>query len=955
MAIVLAAASGLTVSVRPALSAASGAQSPMVAESAMSPVVMGEPQHPLMAAIDAAAADMPNPERARRSLLWRMAIAPHCYADNMTAEQLEEVVRRTWLWPAASVPPEGFEAGGPVINRFYTDSQVWTGDLSTGSSGLALRAHLTYSFPADGTTWGLSTVLPTQPNQLNAKLTTSFGSLDRGREYIRAGLAAWRRSAGLTYTEVADDDSAQSSLSARSALRGDIRIGGYNFAASPNGTLAYNAFPTNIGVSSAGGGDMVLNSSYFLGSNFTNATADFVYFRNTIAHEHGHGLGFIHSVPCNGTKIMEPTISITPRPLMLDEVRAAGRNYGDRYSGNHALVNAFDLGNLTTPAVRSVILRELSTNVSNLNLTDEDFFKFTIDTAQTVVVSIAPTGDTSTQGQQSGSGCSGTTSMVNALACGNLNLQVLTSGGVVIATAPAQPIGSGENVSLASLAAGTYVVFVKNSSSEATAGPNQYVQTYDMTIRVGSSFARPDPIAGLHKRVQAGQAAFFNGSVNSRVTESGASIPITGYDWDLDGNGTFETVATAQPTTTYVSNGVFPVTLRVTDTNGMSATDTINVTVFGATTAVASVSPSSAPVGTTAPITIFGANLRSVTSASQVTVSGTGVSVTGTPLPNQLGTQVSGLSLVIAPGAAQTVRDISITNSDGQGSSGTGVGVFTVGSPPPPPANDECAAPVSWGNSLSPRPFNNTSGTTGTPQSFPSTGCPASGPIANDVWYVWTSPTRGSLSVTTDSASQGFSSRVAMYRTAGCPPVAGNMLRCEDFGGSFSVPVLTGSVYLFQVGSTTAGQTGAANVLFTLTPTAGACCAPAGCSPIDEGACQSIGGEWTFQGTCATIDCPDPTGACCEGTTCTQLIEADCLAIPSAQFRGLGVACGTTGNPVACCPANINGSDGVGVQDLFDFLAAWFAQTPVGDFNKDLSVTLQDLFDYLFAYFQGCP
>lgn len=908
-----------------------------------------------MRAVDSFAERMPNPERARRSLLWRLAVGPHCYADNLSPDELEALLRHTWLWPAAMVPPEGFEAGGPMVNRFYSDSQVWTGSAGIGPPGLAVRAELTYSFPPDGTQWGLSVVLPTQPNQLNARLTTAFGSLDKGREYIRAGLAAWRRSAGITYTEVADDGSAQSNSTTRDPGRGDIRIGGYNFAASPNGTLAYNAFPTNIGVSSAGGGDMVLNTSYFLPSNFINATADYVYLRNTVAHEHGHGLGYLHSVPCNGTKIMEPTITMTPRPLMLDEIRAAGRNYGDRYAGNHALSNAVDLGNLTTPSVRSVILRELSTNVSNLNLTDEDFFKFTIDTPQTVVVSIDPTGDIANQGQQSGTGCTGTTNSINSLACGNLNLQVLSSAGALLATAPAQPIGSGESVTLNNLSPGTYVVFIKNSSSEATAGPNQYVQTYDLTIRVGTSLARPDPIAGLHKRVQAGQQAFFNGSVNSRVTEAGATIPITGYDWDLDGNGTFETVAAAQPTTTYVSNGVFPVTLRLTDSNGMSAMDTINVTVFGATTAVASVSPSSGPVGTTVPITIFGANLRSVTSSSQVTVSGTGVTVTGTPIPNQLGTQVSGLNLVITAGAAQSTRDIIITNSDGQGSSGSGVGVFTVGSPPPPPANDECSAPASWGNSLSPRPFNNTSATTGAQQSFPSTGCPVSGPIASDVWYLWTSPTRGTLGVTTDSASQGFGSRVAMYRTATCPPAAGNLLRCEDFGGSFSVSVLTGSVYLFQVGSTTAGQTGAANVLLTLTPTAGACCAPTGCSPIDEGTCLSIGGEWTFQGTCASIDCPDPTGACCQGTTCTQLIEADCLAIPSAQFRGVGVACGTTGNPVACCPANINGSDGVGVQDLFDFLAAWFAQTPVGDFNKDLSVTLQDLFDYLFAYFQGCP
>jgi len=59
-----------------------------------------------------------------------------------------------------------------------------------------------------------------------------------------------------------------------------------------------------------------------------------------------------------------------------------------------------------------------------------------------------------------------------------------------------------------------------------------------------------------------------------------------------------------------------------------------------------------------------------------------------------------------------------------------------------------------------------------------------------------------------------------------------------------------------------------------------------------------------------------------------------------------------TDNPP--CPADFNGIGGVTVQDIFDFLAAYFANDPRADFNTSGSVTVQDIFDYLSAYFTGC-
>jgi hypothetical protein len=54
------------------------------------------------------------------------------------------------------------------------------------------------------------------------------------------------------------------------------------------------------------------------------------------------------------------------------------------------------------------------------------------------------------------------------------------------------------------------------------------------------------------------------------------------------------------------------------------------------------------------------------------------------------------------------------------------------------------------------------------------------------------------------------------------------------------------------------------------------------------------------------------------------------------------------------CPADFNGSGVVSVQDIFDFLAAYFASDPAADFNGSGAVSVQDIFDYLAAYFAGC-
>jgi hypothetical protein len=53
------------------------------------------------------------------------------------------------------------------------------------------------------------------------------------------------------------------------------------------------------------------------------------------------------------------------------------------------------------------------------------------------------------------------------------------------------------------------------------------------------------------------------------------------------------------------------------------------------------------------------------------------------------------------------------------------------------------------------------------------------------------------------------------------------------------------------------------------------------------------------------------------------------------------------------CPGDFNLSGNVSVQDIFDFLAAYFANDPRANFNQFGGTTVQDIFDFLAAYFGG--
>jgi hypothetical protein len=55
------------------------------------------------------------------------------------------------------------------------------------------------------------------------------------------------------------------------------------------------------------------------------------------------------------------------------------------------------------------------------------------------------------------------------------------------------------------------------------------------------------------------------------------------------------------------------------------------------------------------------------------------------------------------------------------------------------------------------------------------------------------------------------------------------------------------------------------------------------------------------------------------------------------------------------CPGDFNRSGQTNVQDLFDFLAAFFGGEARADFNATGDLSVQDLYDFLAAFFTACP
>lgn len=524
------------------------------------------------------ASEFENSAEAKRWFAKRLASEGVDYAPTLGVNQ--------WVTILEGFGPPPVDEG---IEFNVTSDLVWTGAADLGLPFQAAPVMLTYSFPDDDVPWG-NPFRDNGPNVLNQRLLETFGSVERGREYVRQGLAAWSVASGITYKEVEDDNSPWNESVVPIDSRGDIRIGGAPAPAS--GAVAYNGFPSEhieAGFTLLGGGDMFVNTSWFGTNNLlgtpllSDASGDFVLFRGVMAHEHGHGLGFHHTFPADGTKVMETGSlragSFTLGGTGFDDWRGAGRNYGDHYAPllNHSPENAVDFGDFTAPTDRARAERRLSTNgVFGPNNTDEDWYRFSLSETADVRLVVVPTGGVYIVSTDF------TGSMlitVDATSAGDLGWELRDATGAnVLASAVSGGPGEFEFEELIGVPAGEYTLRVFDQGPNPTV--DQIVQLYDMSIRINGQALPPFAFAGIDKRVEVGVECYFMGDFFSFANETGAQLSESSYDWDLDGDGLFETLGMSQVSTAYDEAGEVPVTLRVTDSFGMSATHTVYVDVF---------------------------------------------------------------------------------------------------------------------------------------------------------------------------------------------------------------------------------------------------------------------------------------------------------------------------------------------------------------------------------------
>ncbi len=136
----------------------------------------------------------------------------------------------------------------------------------------------------------------------------------------------------------------------------------------------------------------------------------------------------------------------------------------------------------------------------------------------------------------------------------------------------------------------------------------------------------------------------------------------------------------------------------------------------------------------------------------------------------------------------------------------------------------------------------------------------------------------------------------------------------------------------------------------------GACCVGSECSIRIQFSCTALDGTWTLGGTCASTPCTAPiSGACCRGVLCSITTPAACTGT-NTTFNGAPLCNPSGNNSSPCCRADFNHVNGLSIQDIFDYLNAWFAGSLTTDTENNGAgpLTIQSIFNFLNLWFAGC-
>ncbi|MEM2786201.1 MAG: matrixin family metalloprotease [Candidatus Nitrosotenuis sp.] len=329
---------------------------------------------------------------------------------------------------------------------------------NTGSRGNPIT--LGYSFPADGV-FIPSGGLGSGPNVLNQRFDAQFGNRNTWRSLFDQSFARWAVLSGLSFVLEPDDNAALHSSAGVVGVRGDVRIAG--FGMTNNNVLAYNYFPNN--------GDMVMNTNW----NFANPPSNnYRFLRNTVMHEHGHGMGLAHVDPLNGTKLMEAALNTNFDGPQDDDIQGAQRNYGDTLENDDTAATAYNIGTVSN-----------GQQVSDISLDDRldvDWFRVVVPGGNSLTTTIVPVGSTYSQGPQGGQTQQRSSHMIL-----NLRLSIYRANGTtLLGQADANGLGGSEVVSgIVPHPDDNGVVLVRVDTTSST----QDIQRYRMVFNLAQAYS----------------------------------------------------------------------------------------------------------------------------------------------------------------------------------------------------------------------------------------------------------------------------------------------------------------------------------------------------------------------------------------------------------------------------------------------------------------------------------
>jgi hypothetical protein len=378
--------------------------------------------------------------------------------------------------PDGSVPEPEVIA---TVNQFILDSfsgryQFFGGEPSWASN-VGTPVNLTWSFVPNTVSIPSGIGEPTANSALFEPGTNTMDDRFGGNRALwisqfQSVFNRWQALTGVNYTRVTAagvdwDDGAAWGTGGNGTTRGDIRIGMKPIDGA-NGVLAYNASPTN--------GDMVLDQ----GENWGASAGTYIFLRNVVAHEHGHGLGMAHVCPITVSpaqgKLMEPFYEDRFDGPQQDDIRGVQRRYGDIYEPNGTPASAFNLGTLAAGTATNIGTGSGVPNASTAGLAgpETDFYRFTVDQPRLINVSVTPVGTTYLSGPQNANGSCSAGTNLNALNQHDLVLAVAPPNGAGIGTAyitvNAQAAGVAESQTTVLVNAGDNFLRINNDTDTAS-------------------------------------------------------------------------------------------------------------------------------------------------------------------------------------------------------------------------------------------------------------------------------------------------------------------------------------------------------------------------------------------------------------------------------------------------------------------------------------------------------